>query len=736
MIESVIGRLRRSLGAICVVGATALGLFAATMALASAPAFAAAPEEPHTEAPSPIAGTTATFKGELNPGTNEEAVKYHFAYSPGLGAACTESGATAPVEPALYLETSGKHKKVTTAVTGLEGSTEYTVCLVAAVPTEEAEFTVGTSKTFTTLASKPVVTEESTTETTPFATTLQASVNPENQSTTCEFEYGKVVTEHKEPCEQNPIEGGVQPVTLKVTALTPASTYHYRVVVKNVTGELKDTEASFTTLTLEKPSIISESVSGIVAGTTPFEARLEAIVNADYQATTCHFEYGTASVSEHEAPCEQTGFEGEEAVGASLSSLEAATIYHYRIVATNGTGTETGPEQEFETVRPPSELETGEAHGIATTSANIEGNLLDAGGEASYYIEYGTAPCSNSTCGEKTKEEFAGGRAQEPVASFPLSGLKPDTTYHYRLVATNAAAGAPVDGTAKEFKTLLAEPTQFETGEAEAITTTSADLGGEINPGGEARYYVEYGTEPCVEAAEEIEETEEEIPVSCGTRSLIRIARGTTDGPVTPIAVGGLKPNTTYHYWLVVENAAIGEPVHGMAHVFTTSMTPAEIEEEAAAAKKPGEEAAAGAAAKLKLEQEAAKQEAATAATAAATKKLYEEISAVTAADERQAAEAKRVEALIAATSVKITKTKVTAGGVIVTVKITQPGSVAIAGKGLKGKVAKLATGTHTITVKLTSAGKKDRKHHEETTVTATLSTSLTSVSGSTTIKL
>jgi len=106
--------------------------------------------------PVAVGGTTATFKGELNHGGVKEKVAYHFAYSEGAGAGCSESGHTAPAA-GPFTQTEEAKKKVSVAVTGLEGSTAYTVCLVAANPAEETEATVGNAVTFTTTASVPVV---------------------------------------------------------------------------------------------------------------------------------------------------------------------------------------------------------------------------------------------------------------------------------------------------------------------------------------------------------------------------------------------------------------------------------------------------------------------------------------------------------------------------------------------------------------------------------------------------
>src|SRR5690242_5683912 len=94
-------------------------------------------------------------------------------------------------------------------------------------------------KPVTEAASKPTVASESTSGVTPFAATLEAQVNPEAQPTTaCTFEYGTLtVSENTAPCSPETLEGfGGQGTSAAISGLSPATTYHYRVVVENATG--------------------------------------------------------------------------------------------------------------------------------------------------------------------------------------------------------------------------------------------------------------------------------------------------------------------------------------------------------------------------------------------------------------------------------------------------------------------------------------------------------------------
>ncbi len=77
---------------------------------------------------------------------------------------------------------------------------------------------------------------------------------------------------------------------------------------------------------------------------------------------------------------------------------------------------------------------TGSAGSITTTSATVNGKVNPGSQETTYRFEYGTT----TAYGQASAEPSVSGSTDQAVSA-SLTGLTPGTTYHYRLVATNAS---------------------------------------------------------------------------------------------------------------------------------------------------------------------------------------------------------------------------------------------------------------------------------------------------------
>lgn len=97
------------------------------------------------------------------------------------------------------------------------------------------------------------------------------------------------------------------------------------------------------------PSVPS-ATTGAAAAVTPTGASVGGTVNPNDQSTSYVFEYGTTTAyGSTTAPASAGAGTTNQDVAASLSGLMPGTRYHYRLVATNGSGTARGDDATFTT---------------------------------------------------------------------------------------------------------------------------------------------------------------------------------------------------------------------------------------------------------------------------------------------------------------------------------------------------------------------------------------------------
>lgn len=184
-----------------------------------------------------------------------------------------------------------------------------------------------------------------------------------------------------------------------------------------------------------------------------------------------------------------------------------------------------------DTAQPPVTT-TGAADDVALSSATLHGTVDPLGQDTTYHFAYGTT----TAYGSATADVDAGsGRGAVDVTE-DLTGLQPGTTYHYCLVATNAAGTSGcTDGTF-----ITHGPPSAVTDAPSRVGSTSAErLDGTVNAHGETTsWHFEYG-----------------LSAAYGSRTPDATAVGTTDQAVS-YGLGGLQPGATYHVRLVATNIA------------------------------------------------------------------------------------------------------------------------------------------------------------------------------------
>ena len=296
------------------------------------------------------------------------------------------------------------------------------------------------------------------------------------------------------------------------------------------------------------PAIVEPDTAGVEASR---HATLKRLINPNGTLVlSCTFEYGTTEAYGSTLPCNDPGF-GSQPVGISAEALglQPDTVYHYRVTASSETGTTVGPDQQFKTLIDKAAATTGGAQALQTT-ASVEG-AVNPGGHplTECFFEYGV----DASYGAKAPCAALPDPGSAPVGvSAAISGLQPNSTYHYRVVAVNA--GGTERGADMTLRTLPRAPA-ITTGAATLVGADTAKVAGTVNAEASVtRYFFEYGPS-----------------TSYGQSTAAGSAVGEEVIKVSE-RLSGLQPATVYHYRLVGQS--IGGTTNGPDMTFTTGPRP------------------------------------------------------------------------------------------------------------------------------------------------------------------
>ena len=180
------------------------------------------------------------------------------------------------------------------------------------------------------------------------------------------------------------------------------------------------------------PPVVTTNPATFIAS---FSATLDGSLNPHGLTTTFHFQYGTTtSYGLTTAPQTQTGNSSRN-VSANIGSLMANHTYHFRIVASNADGTRMGADRAFTTltmIGPPVVI-TNPASNVTASSATLHGSLDPHGLTTTVHFQYGTT----TSYGHTTAMQTQTGSTYRNIAA-NIGGLAAHTTYHFRIVASNA----------------------------------------------------------------------------------------------------------------------------------------------------------------------------------------------------------------------------------------------------------------------------------------------------------
>jgi hypothetical protein len=222
---------------------------------------------------------------------------------------------------------------------------------------------------------------------------LTGTVDPNTEPTTYFFEYSTDASFGLRTPVSAPFVGD-DPTTVKVrvSGLTAATAYRYRLVATNASGEVRGLERTVTTASPPPPSISTLRATDVTAAT----ANLGFTVNPRGSAVTYQIEYGTTTRFGRRTPVGTLpAGTASVRVVVPVGGLSANRRFYWRVVATNAAGTTRSGRASFTTRRAPGGVTLGLNLPIVSWSETVipSGRVLGGGvGGITVALEQSTFP--------------------------------------------------------------------------------------------------------------------------------------------------------------------------------------------------------------------------------------------------------------------------------------------------------------------------------------------------------
>jgi hypothetical protein len=375
-----------------------------------------------TAAASNLARDAAQLNGHVDPDGAGEVTSCDFEYgttkSYGSSAPCVPG--TTPIETDVSAQLPPET---------LESATLYHYRIVAGNANGSR---AGQDETFTTPDAVANVTSDAATNVARLTATINGSFTGDGVDTSYYFDYGP--TEEYGQTTPDVDQGtgaGTQSVSANLPSLYAYHLYHYRLVAHNKYGTTYGADEFLHTEAAALPAVETTYVSEV----DPVSATLNAQIDLGEGLTVYRFEYGpteaygartlVAGPLDPESP--------DHTATAGVDQLKPGATYHFRVIATNFTGTTVGPDERFATPSPPI-VNASSASSVSRTAATLNGTINPGLGLTTYHFDYGTTPAYGASTPAGTG---IGPDSAIHAVSSQISGLAPGTSYHFRAVATN-----------------------------------------------------------------------------------------------------------------------------------------------------------------------------------------------------------------------------------------------------------------------------------------------------------
>jgi hypothetical protein len=214
------------------------------------------------------------------------------------------------------------------------------------------------------------------------------------------------------------------------------------IAVDSSTGVVYVADATANRIAVFAAVVLPDVTTATATEVHSTSATLNGSVNPGGVALTdCHFDYGPTTAYGKTVPCVPSAGSipadsSEHAVSAQITGLEPGTTYHYRLSAANSNGSNAGADQELSTPPLP-KVDSATATNLTATTVDLNVRINPGGIDTVYHVEYGPTTAYGTTQ-PKPDDNIGAGTTDIPRTQH-LTGLTPDTLYHWRVVATNAA---------------------------------------------------------------------------------------------------------------------------------------------------------------------------------------------------------------------------------------------------------------------------------------------------------
>lgn len=262
---------------------------------------------------------------------------------------------------------------------------------------------------------------------------LHGSVNPNGSATTYFFQWG-LTTAYGVNSVEHSAGHGTKSVSVSTTArgLIPGTSYHYRLVATNAAGTSIGADRTFTTAGNPPPAVATGPASQVGRNTVT----VTGVISPNNQATTYYFQWGTSTgYGQQTLSAAVPAGTAPVTVVATVTGLEARTIFHYRLVALHGnTAPQPGADATFMTLprhRPVPSIRarttpSHDAHKpfVFTTSGSVKGPtwipaVYDCRGNVTVHFLFGGRRIGSTLLPLQPNCKFAG---QTSFRHLPRSG--------------------------------------------------------------------------------------------------------------------------------------------------------------------------------------------------------------------------------------------------------------------------------------------------------------------------